>query len=179
MKYILFLSLFFSVLKFFGQEEKVKKNAGYVEIGGNAFTFMSLNYERTLSLEKKEIFQLAFRLGGSFTKTDFDSTITYSLPTEINLLIGKNRLSKSSNYLELGVGYTPFFSSSDLIATNIPSHLKHSFYYLMSFRVGYRFVMENSVLFRFGVLGTVFPKTNEGSKILFQPTIGLSFGYIF
>jgi len=179
MKYILFLFLIFFSLNIFGQEEKAKKNVVYLEIGGNAFTFMSLNYERTLSMEKKELLQLAFRLGGSFTETTFDSTITYSTPTEINLLIGKNRLSKGSNYLELGVGYTPFFSSSDLVATNIPSHQNHSFYYLMSFRVGYRFVMENSVLFRFGVLETVFPKTSGDSKVLFKPAIGLSFGYLF
>ena len=139
------------------KKERLRKNALYTELGGNALLY-SLNYERILI--HKENFKLGGRIGISLIPGFFNSTGVALFPIEFNALLGKQK-----NLFEAGIGYlvvaggsrwtenyTDYnvdngngtYSSSNYFQPEVINYEKMFF----SFRLGYRHQSPNGFMWR-------------------------------
>lgn len=161
------------------KSEKDKKNAIYLEVGGNSASFMSLNYERIVYQNQKKTILLPVRIGFSFQKSDYDSTQTYAMPIEFNslFLLWKNEHDK--HYAEFGIGYTPFISTGSITSDNIPDWKKGKSFNICTIRIGYRFFFEKVAIIRVGYLGFIHPIVPGSSELGYTGFGGFSFGLMF
>lgn len=139
------LSIFISLLITFSclsQSEKEQadrlsnKNAIYLELLGSGL-FYSINYDRILITKTK--LALSGRIGLSyFPITNFWDFHTFSIPLELNLLIGKE-----NKYFEIGL--------SSLYQQNF-DEMNTSRSLFGSFRLGYRYQKnDDGLIYRIGL----------------------------
>lgn len=136
-------------------ENKVRKNAVYLELGGNGI-LTSVNYDRRFLFNNKH--GIILRGGVGFYGED--KLVEGSVPeeqkfqSEFRPIVELNYLYGSkNNFLELGIGNNNFMSPS--------------------FRVGYRLQKQNGFLFR---AGAVIITKGEWWVPVWP---GFSFGYSF
>jgi len=153
------LSMFFGNI--FSQEDNAKndngirKNAIYLELGGNAL-YYSVNYDRVFSFSK--IVHSSLRVG-FFTTPEIGSGYnTHVFPLEANLLLGKE-----NNFFELGVGQSIWVESGGY-SDNIDSY--------STFRLGYRHISDKGLMVRTGIV----PIIQDDDAMIW---VGLGIGYAF
>ena len=163
------------------------KNSVFLEIGGSAI-LGSVNYDRIFSQTGKS--KLSFRTGISFYKETFViKSLVFIIPTEINLLRGKEK-----HFLELGFGITSTLGNR--IFTPGSSYLvviKYFYDYFIIPRIGYRYQPTGNLLFfRIGFTpifmsgnysyGGDYSPVHVWGLTFFQrsvPYFGISLGYCF
>jgi len=136
-------------------EQKIRKNAFYFELGGNGGLY-SINYDRiVLSGEKSYL-----SLRGGFAKYPEVGFIenSFVFPFETNFIFGKH-----NNFFEFGVGQSIVIQSG--------SHFNDFDSYL-TLRLGYRYISETGLTVRFGFV----PILNDYDSMIW---IGLGIGYAF
>lgn len=170
---LIFLIIALKYNQTFGQNIECKNNTVYGEFFGNAQSLLSINYERLINLEKNEYFKFGFRLGVGITKSRFDHKVAFNLPIEFNTIIGKK------NNLEVGFGYTQIILTSNLNDTIIPTEYKRINDYALFFRLGYRLINKNNLVFRAAPLIMLVHDPPLDNRLKLQYTIGLSLGYCF
>ncbi len=157
-------------------------NSIYSEVGGNAL-FYSFNYDRSFTLTKN--IKLASRAGLSFLP-DIDRSGrlgNFIIPFELNLLYGKNELSK--NFAELGLGITFFEAAKGYYRdTNNIDHTVTGFLNVRLLRVGFRHQKPSGgLMYRAGLMVPIsqdeYSKQYIGDEIFFRIWAGFSIGYSF
>ena len=181
MKIFLSLALFLlSCINFFSQNiddaVKIKNNNSVsIQLFGNTETLFSLNYERVYFSTKNEIVDLSVRTGFGYHKNSYDNSNRYSFVAELNCIIGKK-----IHFADIGLGYVPNFSTSDLTSTNIPESERGNFFHIYDIRLGYRiYLLENKAFIRVSEILTYRPITPKSSKFTFREGFGFSLGLIF
>jgi hypothetical protein len=173
---IIYFLMFYLFISFNakGQGDLLRRNAVYAEIYGSPGTVLSVNYERLVKIPGTSIVHLAFRVGFTVGKAHSDSTILYICPIEFNGIIGREK-----HFLELGIGYTPFFGTSNLNSSHIPEGYRTNFDYSYSLRVGYRLVKETRFILRLAPLIEFSHITPQNPAFHTWITFGASLGYCF
>ncbi len=143
--------------------ETFKKNAVFLELGGNAFLY-SLNYERLNKIS--ENLKLSYGAGLELlvgesqdispNKRNRDKYPIFAVTPAVNLLFGRNK-----SHLEIG-------TSTGLLYI-VPV--------IQTFRLGYRYQGEK-VLFRIGFT-PIFSFPHDGNFHFLTPWGGVSLGYRF
>ncbi|MDF1612701.1 hypothetical protein [Stygiobacter electus] len=131
MKRIHKIIFLFSIISFtnssivFGQNDNIKTNNFYLELGGNNY-YYSINYEKIIFLS------FSPRIGGSIVPHG-ESSHTYGnyISIKINLLLMLNySFYLSTNHaIEVGVGYADLLNRERIYLT---------------FTLGYRYIPQNS-----------------------------------
>ncbi len=159
------------------EENTIKKNGVYVELGGNGGKLMyigfyndlfiesmlTINYERIIPININR--NVAFRLGVGYYPQNWK---LYSFPTEVTYLFGAK-----SHLLEMGLGvsYLVMFSRNS-------NSSREAFVFFG--RIGYRYRGKNGLLLRAG-----FTPAFDHDRVFFDmrfpifPFAGISVGYSF
>jgi len=173
-KFICFFIVLIFPLFLFGQDQTIEdKNAVFGEVFGNAQTLFSLNYEKAIQFPSNNRINYIARLGFGLGANIYDRHTFYSLPLEVGMYIGEK------HHLEMGLGSTFFFGTSNLSNPKIPEEHKTNFKNLYSLRVGYRLINDNDILIRFAPLLLLRKIPPKGNCYKLQVTLGLSFGKCF
>jgi hypothetical protein len=147
-------------------------NSFYVEVIGNSTGLLSLNYEHIFGFHHNNVFRVACRIGGGITNKSVDSTNIYNVPLEVTTIIGK-----AKHLLEIGIGYTPSFGTSNLKSPTLPPQNRLNFYYAYLFRIGYRFVASDRIFFRLAPLLELLHNNATTKKLNSQIIPGISVGF--
>lgn len=161
-----------------------KKNALYLEVGGNTI-FYSINYDRIIPLTPK--LKLAPRAGFMYVPLSAlyeDSSMgDIRIPVELNLLWSKN--SNASNFVEGGIGMS-FIQIRDQVSYGLSDIIttRNSFVKVTTLRLGFRHQKPTGgLMYRAGLLLPIV--RDERSKFRFGDDIfyviwgGFSLGYSF
>ena len=178
---LLFSLILLNVLPSIAQ--KFKKNAAYIELGGNA-EFYSINYDRRLPISTQ--FKIVPRVGFMYLplnriKDNYDFT-TIRVPIELNLLWAKR--AESKNFAEAGVGlnligmkkYTGYYFDRNVY--------ENKFAKVTTIRLGFRHQKPTGgLMYRAGLLIPItqdrFSESRVGDDIFYRLYAGFSLGYSF
>ena len=147
-------------------------NSIYFEVFGNSTGLLSANYEHIFGFRHNNWLRVASRIGFGITSKSVDSTDIYTVPIEITGLIGKGK-----HLLEIGVGYTPGFGTSNLKSPTLPPSDRLNFYYAYLFRIGYRLVTGDRLFFRFAPLLELMHNDATTKKLNTQILPAISVGF--
>lgn len=165
MKYliaIIFLQLFFIQAQ--TQEETVaqkpnKKQAIYMEVGGNGYESVTLNYERFFGVEN----DFGLRLGLGYLL--YENKEYFSFPLESIFKIGSKK-----HKFEAGVGITYYIKA-------VYGSEGGSIFFIG--RLGYSYNGENGLLIRVGFTPMYEPSQKFFKDNTINPYAGISIGYAF
>ena len=152
---------------------EANKNAIFGEFFGNAQTIGSANYERIFQSKRKSYVCYSAGSGIGIQGSQYDDNTFFSFPFELGIFIG------SKHNLETSLGCTFFFGTSDLNDPRIPLGYKTNFNYNYSFRLGYRFITDDGLLFRLAPLLLITKVPPEGNCFKLQPIFGFSLGKVW
>ena len=153
-----------------GQSYVETKQTAYLEFAGNSRALLSINYERILTKPNNSCCLLTGRLGVGFDRRLGDSSEILDLPLELCMLAGRR-----NSFFETGVGWTPSFGKNFIdTSLNPPKHYP-PFYSAWVLRVGYRYMVYNTIVLRAAPLLLL---VNDPEPKL-EVTFGLSLGYAF
>ena len=162
MKKIILLAVFYSCTTPLFSQNIFKRNAAYVELGGNGL-FTSLNYERQFTSHPG----FGARVGAGIYFTNHILT----LPVGINYLV---KLSSSHSFIDVGFGVTYTRADVTLYSSTKPSNPNyintHYINYVPS--VGFRRQTSKNWMFRLSLT----PVFNQYDGL---PFIGASIGKCF
>jgi len=159
--------LFFTLLAFshttsFTQNDSIKPNSIFIELGGVSGHF-SINYDRTLSFNSN----YGLIAGIGFSPSLIDLRFSPRLPIQFKLFYQLNRHS-----LDIGTAFTPYFWYDS--NSNISNNLK-DFDLAIAAQIGYKY----SIWQRF-YLGIAFtPIIFDSGDFQFYPWGALRFGVKF
>lgn len=148
----------------------LRKQSLYIEIFGNTYGIIGLNYERIFHDSGNDLIHFTCRTGIGFDHRSIDSSGIINLPVEFTFLLGKR-----IHFLETGLGWTGSFGkyySNDLLS---PPVKYNSFGNVYLFRLGYRFTSNNGILVRAAPLLQLVDNPAPKLEVSFGLSIGLSF----
>lgn len=179
--FLFFLACLLTVNTICKAQEKKALNSIYFEAGGNAL-YYSINYDRSFNLTKN--IKLTPRAGLSFLPDidKRDRLQNFIIPIELNLLYGKNELSK--NFAELGLGITFFESEKGYKTINNIDHAVIGFLNVGLLRAGFRHQKPGGgLMYRAGLIVPIsqdeYSKQYIGDEIFFRIWAGFGIGYTF
>ena len=149
--------------------QRPNKNGAYVEFLGNAGSWLSLNYEKSLAADKEEANRLAARAGLSFSFNQYVHHIAFHFPLELIGIHGRGKWK-----LEYGLGYTAYFGTSNLDDDRIPEEYKSNYGSWIIPRIGIRHDGRNRGLFRLAPMYVWEIWSNGRSRSFWS--VGLSIG---
>lgn len=136
----------------FSQDDGLRRNCTYLELGGNAFIY-SFNYERLIGSNAN------VRIG--FSGFPGGNHIVYLLPVTFSKMIGKNQ-----NMFEFGAGLTVDYESG--------LRIENKFDYFWTFIIGYRYrSTRGHISYRLAIT----PQVIDGTFFPVWPSIAI--GFIF
>lgn len=170
------LSKIFVLLSFLYSANMIgQNNSVNFEVLGHSQTIIAINYERFFKIENEKLLY-SIKIGvGRNPASEADQQSTNKRPAVNSLPFVGNLMYQVKNYhyLNIGTGYTMFFSENYVDTTLTPNIIYKDFFSNYSISLGYRYFGNSINVYLYPIL--ILNDINYSSKFGF----GVSLGYAF